>query len=419
MKDENIIKGPAGIALLVVSAAVLLASFGYAASNLSSQGHSAFNTSSTLPWGQPIATYLYFALASSGLGLIASLPLVFGFRQYYPVVKRCIFLAFIVLVSGMAVLAMELGNVWRMLWVIPFNLQIQSAMFWMGVFYVADLLFLMWKFRKMDEDDWHSKTSKQVGIASFLAVLLASGNLALVFGMMNMRPFWFDGLLPIYFYLTATASGMAALVFFTYLAYGFDRDRMPAALQALLAGSLPKLFATLLGATLLFIAVRAATGLYTNNPEIYHVWKDFLFASPVYQASLWLGLLVPFAIMLSPTQRVRPVVQVVVAILVFGGLFAERYFFVVGGQVVPLFKGTWEWSLIQYSPSVTEWSLTIMGSALLFTLYALGERLLNLSAAPQPEAAPTATPASGAAAQGTAEAPVIRTVTRQPEPANV
>jgi len=387
MNQENILKGPSGLGLLAISAIVLLASFGYAIANLLSDGHAALNTTSTVAWGQPIATYLYFALASSGLGLIASLPLVFGFKKFYPVVKRCIFLAFIILISGMAVLALELGNVFRMLWVIPLNLQIQSAMFWMGVFYLVDLLFLLWKFQKMDAGEWDSKTSKQVGIGSFLAVLLASGNLALIFGMMSMRPFWFDGLLPIYFYLTAVTSGLAALVFFTYLAHGFSRDRMSQPLRELLDGAMPKLFAAVLGGTLLFVAVRSITGMYSNNPEIHLVWSQYMFASPVYQASLWLGILLPFILMLRSSTRAQPGVQVVVSILVFGGLFAERFFFVVGGQVIPLFKGTWEWDLLSYTPSATEWSLTIMGSAMLFTLYVLGERLLNLSAMPPSVAA--------------------------------
>ena len=387
MNKGNILQGPMGLGLMVVSAIVALAAFGYAFMDLSSVGHRTFNTSSQLPWGQPIATYLYFALASSGLGMIAALPLVFGFKQFLPIAKRAIFLSFIILVAGMAVLAMELGHVFRMLWVIPLNMQIQSAMFWMGVFYVADLIFLLWKFQKMEGKEWDSKTTKQIGIASFLAVLLASGNLALIFGMMSMRPFWFDGLMPIYFYLTAVASGLAAVVFFTYFAYGFNRDVMPDRTRAMFEGPMPKLFAAVLGGTVLFIAVRAITGVYTNNPEISVVWTDYLFASPVYQASLWLGIVAPFVIMLIAGLRNNPAMQVLVSIAVFAGLFAERFFFVVGGQVVPLFRGTWEWGLIQYTPSMTEWALTIMGSALLFALYAAGERFLNLSDMPA-ESAP-------------------------------
>ncbi|MFN7003586.1 MAG: NrfD/PsrC family molybdoenzyme membrane anchor subunit [Roseinatronobacter sp.] len=382
MNKGNILQGPMGLVLLVVSAVVALAAFGYAYLDLSSVGHRSFNTTSQIPWGQPIATYLYFALASSGLGMIAALSLVFGFRQFLPIAKRAIFLSVVILLAGMAVLAMELGHVFRMLWVIPLNLQIQSAMFWMGVFYVADLIFLLWKFQKMEGQEWDSKTSKQIGIASFLAVLLASGNLALVFGMMSMRPFWFDGLMPIYFYLTAVTSGLAAVVFFTYMAYGFNRAAMPLQTRAMFEGPLPKLFAAVLGATVLFIVVRAYTGMYTNNPEISVVWREFLFASPVYQASFWLGIVVPFVIMLIAGLRSNPAVQVLVSMAVFAGLFAERYFFVVGGQVVPLFRGTWEWGLIQYTPSLTEWALTIMGSAMLFALYAAGERFLNLSDMP-------------------------------------
>jgi len=383
MSDNNIMKGGLGTGLLLISATVLVASFGFVMYNLMSHGHASFNVSSNLPWGQPISTYLYFALASSGLGLIASLPLVFGFKQYYGLAKRAIFLAFIILVAAMSVLALELGHTFRMLWAIPLNMQIQSAMFWMGVFYAADLLFLLWKFQKMESSDWDSKATRTIGIASFLGVLLASGNLALIFGMMSMRPFWFDSLLPIYFYLTAVTSGLAALVFFTYLAYGFRRKTMPAKLREALVGPLPKLFAAALGLTILFIAVRAITGLYSNHPEIYHVWVDYLFVSPVYIASVVLGLLVPFLLMMSSRLRVNPGIQVLVAMLAFGGLFAERYFFVVGGQVIPLFKGTWSWTIIQYTPSITEWALTIMGSALMFTLYVLGEKFFNLSAAPE------------------------------------
>jgi Ni/Fe-hydrogenase subunit HybB-like protein len=393
-KKGNILQGPMGLVLLVVAAVVTIASFGYAFLDLQTVGHRSFNTTSQIPWGQPIATYLYFALASSGLGMIAALSLVFGFKQFYPIAKRAIFLSFVVLVSGMAVLAMELGHVFRMIWVIPLNLQIQSAMFWMGVFYVADLLFLLWKFQKMEGREWDSKSSKQIGIAAFLAVLLASGNLALIFGMMSMRPFWFDGLMPIYFYLTAVTSGLAAVVFFTYAAYGFSRAAMPERTRAMFEDPLPKLFAAFLGGTVLFIAVRAITGLYTNNPEVSLVWSEFLFASPVYQASLWLGIVAPFIVMLIAGLRGRASVQVIVSMAVFAGLFAERYFFVVGGQVVPLFRGTWEWGLIQYAPSPTEWALTIMGSALLFTLYAAGERFLNLSDMPADAIAPAGSAAT-------------------------
>ncbi len=89
-------------------------------------------------------------------------------------------------------------------------------------------------------------------------------------------------------------------------------------------------------------ALRAITGVYSNNPEINVVWTDYLFASSTYPPSVWLGLVLPFVVMLTPIQRARADVQVLVSMQLYGGLFAERFFFVVGGQVVPIFRGTWE-----------------------------------------------------------------------------
>lgn len=380
---DNALQGPLGWGLLVIATVPLLGSLGFAFFQLAANGHTSFNTSSVLPWGQPIATYVYFALASSGLGLVASLPLVFGFKAYYPLAKRCIFLAFALLISGMGVLALELGHPFRMLWVIPANLQVQSAMFWMGAFYSLDLLFLLWKFGKMQDGHWDTKTATQVGIASFIGVLLASGNLALIFGMMSMRPFWFDALLPVYFYATGITSGLAVLILLTYLTYGFRRERMPQALQGLLSGALPKLFVALIGTTLLFIAGRAITGLYSNNPEISLVWTDYLFDSGLYLTALIIGLLLPFVLLLNASLRNRSSVQVLSALLVTLAMFAERLYFVVGGQVVPLFKGTWVPNLISYAPSATEWALTLFGCSLCLMLFLLGEKFLNLGDMPR------------------------------------
>src|SRR3970040_607107 len=59
--------------------------------NLLTEGHAAFNTSSDMAWGAPIAFYLFFLLTSSGLSIIASLDSVFGLRVFYPIAKRAVF----------------------------------------------------------------------------------------------------------------------------------------------------------------------------------------------------------------------------------------------------------------------------------------------------------------------------------------
>src|SRR5512134_3626219 len=180
---------------------------------LFTEGHAAFNTSSDVAWGAPIAWYLFFLLASSGLSIIASLDTVFGFNVFYPVAKRCVWLAIITLVTGFSLLALELGHPFRMLWAMPTGLQVHSPMWWMGVLYTIDLILLVIKFYQLHKGNWDSKFTHHLSVASFVVCILAPGTLGLVFGMMAMRPVWYSPVMPMYFILTGFATATALMVF--------------------------------------------------------------------------------------------------------------------------------------------------------------------------------------------------------------
>ncbi|TCS71755.1 molybdopterin-containing oxidoreductase family membrane subunit [Sulfuritortus calidifontis] len=351
------------------------------------EGHAALNMlSDGINWGAQIPTYVFFALTSSGLTMIAALPMVFGFKQFYPIAKRAIWLAIITLIAGFAVLAFELGHPFRMLWAVPTGLQIMSPMFWMGVFYTIDLILLIIKFYLLWQDDWDSPKSHMVGILSFVAVILASGMLGLLFGSVVMRPMWYGSFTSIYFMLTAALSGAAMIVLSTYMAYGFDRDNMPATLKTL-AGSdeLPKVFATLAGIALVMILTRFWTGMWTNLDGMEGFKK--LAASPWFHLEIWVGLALPFIAMMHPATNRKVGWQVASAALVLIAMFINRIEFVISGQLVPLFKGTWVNSLIDYTPSFTEWMSIAMGFFIVLMLYGLGEKLFRLHASPSTGAA--------------------------------
>lgn len=361
---------------------VTVASFSFVMYQLIFVGHASFNTSSDgVNWGMAISTYVFFALISSGLTMIASLATVFGFKQYYPIAKRCIFLAIITLAAGFSVLALELGHPFRMLWAVPTGMQLMSPMFWMGVFYTIDLILLVIKFYLMWQDDWDSGFSHLVGNLGFVAVILASGMLGLVFGSMAMRPMWYGSFTSIYFMLTAALCGAAAIVVTTYMAYGFNRDAMPEPLKSMASSpDLPKVFATLIGITLVMFLTRFWVGLWSNldGMDGFHA----LVKTPLFHIELWLGLVLPFYMMLSPRMQTQMSKQMTAAFLVLGAMFINRYEFIIGGQLVPMFKGTWAKGLPVYSPSATEWALTVLGFGIALSLYALGEKLFNLSATP-------------------------------------
>ena len=252
---------------------------------------------------------------------------------------------------------------------------------WMGVFYAAYLVFLLLKFQRLNADDWDSPASRNLGMASFVIVIVAHGTLGLVFGMMAMRPFWYGSLIPLYFLTTAFLSGIAFAVMVTYISHSFDQNNMPEHLRELMRGAMPKLFATVLGIGLLMVVFRTVTGLWSNADglQVFH----HMLRSPLFHLELWGGMVLPFVLLISPGLRSQTAVQVASALLVMMALMIGRYEYVVGGQLVPLFKGAWVPEYIAYVPSFTEWMLALLGVSIAFAIYAIGERMFNLSAEPK------------------------------------
>lgn len=366
--------------LLMAGGIGVVVSLGIVFSELMQDGHAAFNSGSNVAWGLPVAVYVHLALASSGLTIIAALGMVFGVQQFQAVAKRCIWLGLITLIGAFSTLALELGHPFRMLWALPFSFQFQSMMWWMGALYAADLAFMAWKFQKMSSGDWTSKASKQLGVASLIAVILASTMLGMVFGVMGMRPLWYGGFVPFFFIVSGVMTGAALLMLLVHISYGFKFENMSGDLRKVMTDGLPKVFALTLFAVFLMTATRTVAGLW-SNVEGFEVFWVFA-ASPMYHFNLWLGLLVPFILMVMPKYRANPMAQIYCGVAVLIGMLASRYYFIVGGQLVPLFKGQTIPGYVPYAPSMAEWMLLVYGMAMVGFFYAVGEKYLRLDAAP-------------------------------------
>lgn len=362
--------GAAGLLLGLVAIAGLL-----------SGGHATFNTSSLLTWGLPVSTYAFFVLTSTGLTFVASLAMVFGMKDFYPIAKRCVWGAVVTLIIGFISLGLEIGNPLRMLWVIPTNFATSSPMWWMGLFYTSYMVLLIWKFLLINKGDWDSPQSKAIGVASFVAVVFAHATLGSVFGMMAMRPFWYGPMVPVYFLITAFLSGLAFIMLFINLDYGVNQKNMSPGAERAMSQQLPTIFAIVLGLVIVFTVAKTITGLWTNVPE-NKIVTQYLVSSPLFQFELWIGMVLPFLMMLTK-MRHDAKMQVVAGGLVITALFIGRYEYVIGGQLIPMFKGAWFDDLTRYSPSTTEIGVVILAISIGILLYAYGDKKLNLSDAPR------------------------------------
>jgi molybdopterin-containing oxidoreductase family membrane subunit len=166
------------------------------------------------------------------------------------------------------------------------------------------------------------------------------------------------------------------VIIFTHLAHGFDSGRFDERTRALFAGPLGALFAVLMVAHAFFVVSRLVAGLWSNADGM-QVWQH-LWSQPAFQAELWLGIGVPLVITVLPRLRNSLGLQLVAAVIAIVALFAARYHFVVGGQLVALFKGSWAHGLLSYSPSLTEWAVLATAVFLANVVNAAGEKAFRL-----------------------------------------
>lgn len=366
--------------LFAAGAGVVL-TLGIVLASLIGQGHAAFNSSSTgLMWGLPIVTYDFFLLTSTGIAGVASLALVFGVRDFFAVAKRCIWLALSGLIGGVMVLALELGYPLRALYAIPFSFQVSSPLFWKVLFVAAYTALLLAVFVRLNRPGWDRGSARGVSILLFAALLGVTLLAGSVYGLMSMRPFWYGGEVPVAFLIESAVGGFAFTTFFTYMAYGFRQQAMPAKVRALFTGPLPLMHAAVLGLHIMFVGGRAIAGMWSNADGL-EVWNH-LARSPLFHFEIWLGLALPLYLLLAPAQRTRGHVQIAASALVMAALFIARYDYIVGGQMVPLLKGSWVHGLIVYVPSFTEWMLLLAAIFLANAVYAFGDRRFNLGAQP-------------------------------------
>lgn len=355
--------GSAGFAIGVVG---FLVTGAWVIWQLMTQGHAAYNTTSNgLMWGLPIVTYDFLLMNSCGAALTAALGIVFGVKDFEPLARRATWIALALLVGGVLALFLELGNPIRSLYAIPLNFQVKAPLFWkvlaVGVYALCLLLMAANWIAKRD-------AGKPGGVATIgaIAALAVVFTGALMFATLSMRPFWHSGEVPVMILVEALLGGMAFTLLAAQLAGGTDAQA---------AGHAARWVAPLAFLTLLFVAGRAIVGL-ASNLDGMQVWNKVV-------GSVWFWIEIAFlvvALWLTATaaNRASGGMQTLAMILVIVALAIGKYEFVIAGQLVPLFKGSWVHGLIQYAPSATEWVLAAMSAFLAYAVYAFGASRFRL-----------------------------------------
>lgn len=367
--------------LIVLGVAILIGLF--AAFKLLTQGHHLFNANDVLLWSLPMGVYIYLALASSGLTLLASIPLVFGVKRFEPFAKRLIFLSIASLFGGFISIGLELGNVLNMVYIL-FSPNLSSPIWWMGAIYSLELVVLIFKFQRIHAGDWNSSTSKTLGKIGFLCALIAPLMIGSVFGITESRVTYFGPIMSIYCLFMAILSGSALYLFYNLVnaqitgnGVSDDNDTLFKELTRVFTGSL--------GAVIILTLIKMFFEGSTVMPEFlnYHKFAQVFGSIAGINTEVIFGLFLPFILISIPGLRYNNSTRMLTSALVLVGTLAMHIEILLAGQSRPVGPKAEQFpDVVSYFPSIWEWIIFMLSIAVMLLLFSLGERFLKLEAKP-------------------------------------
>jgi Ni/Fe-hydrogenase subunit HybB-like protein len=197
----------------------------------------ATNLSQQNPWGLWIGVDVLsgVSLAAGGY-VLASTVHIFGLKQYYPVVRPAVltgFLGYFFVVVG---LLCDLGRPWRIPYPVIYSYGVTSVMFlvaWHVFLYLtvqfvefcpAVLEWLGWKSVRK----WALKLT--IGATAFGVILstLHQSALGALFLMAptKLHPLWYSPFLPIFFFISSIAAGLAMVIVESTLSHRIFHDQI-------------------------------------------------------------------------------------------------------------------------------------------------------------------------------------------------
>ena len=355
----------------------------FAAFKVLIEGHHLFNANDVLIWSLPLGVYIYLALTSSGLTLLASIPLVFKVKRYEPFAKRLIFLAIVTLLAAFISIGLELGNVFHMVYII-FSPNLSSPIWWMGAIYSLELVILILKFQRIHAGDRNSSTSKYLGIISFICALIAPLMIGSVFGLTESRVTYFGPVMSMYCLYMAILNGAALCLFYNLVHSKVTGNGISDEKKSLFR-SLTRIFTGALGVVIILTLIKFFIEGLTVTPEFsnYHKYAQTFGSIAGINTEIIFGLFLPLILICIPAFRYNHGTRIFISSLVLVGTLAMQMEILLAGQNRPVGPKAEQFpEMVHYFPSIWEWILFMLSIAVMLFLFALGERFLKLDSTP-------------------------------------
>lgn len=355
-------------------------------------------------WGMWVAFYIYFIGLSAGSFLLSTLIYVFGMRQYEKIGRLALLSAVFALGAGLLFIWMDLGHPWRFyeIFTRPGWSSVMKIESWLYLLYIGLCLGELWLLMRLDLARRAERTSgawsrlygvlslgfrpptaqevrahrertmgwvKILGAIGVPVAIGVHGGTGAIFAVVKAKPYWFSGLFPIIFLVSALVSG-AGLMTFLYAFFG----RRDADYPKLLRG-LANLMVTFVGIDLLLLIAELVVGYYGSIPDHVMVLDKILFGP--YWYTFWVGqvglvTLFPLLVVALPWTKRSPFWLGLGGLGIVIGIITVRLNLVIPAYLFPHLPGLGHAYvdsrlLYSYFPSLWEW-LTSLGAISLVML---------------------------------------------------
>lgn len=318
---------------LLVFLGVLIAGAALAVLYMEHQGHWVTGMTNHVVWGTPHIFAVFLIVAASGALNVASIGSVFGVKFYKPLAPLSGLLSIMLLVSGLLVLVLDLGRPDRLL-VAMTTYNFKSIFAWNIYLYTGFMVIVAaYLFTMMDRG--FNQYTKGMGLFAFVWRLALTTGTGSIFGFIVARQAYDAAIMAPMFIIMSFSYGLA--IYLLVLMFTFNADEQELGDQVI--KRLKNLLGVFVAAVFYFTLAYHLTNLYVT--ENHDLERFILLDGGRYTLAFWvvevfLGTLVPLAILYHPALgTLRGWIAGAAGLVVLGGL-AKVYVIIIGGQAFPM-----------------------------------------------------------------------------------
>ncbi|MGV6826653.1 MAG: NrfD/PsrC family molybdoenzyme membrane anchor subunit [bacterium] len=371
---------------LLAVLAVIVGIAGLAVLYMEHEGHWVTGMNNQVVWGTPHVFAVFLIVAASGALNVASIGSVFGKKMYKPLAPLSGLLAITLLIGGLLVLVLDLGQPTRLIVAMTYY-NFKSIFAWNIILYVGFMVVVAAYLWTMMDRKMNAFT-KPVGTFAFVWRLILTTGTGSIFGFLVARQGYDAAILAPMFIIMSFALGLA--IYLLVLMFAFNQDGR--ALGDAILFRLKNLLGVFVAAVFYFTVVYHLTNLYGTENHEYEAF--ILLNGGIYTLLFWVGwvavgCLLPMGILFHPSLgKTRGGIIAASVMVVLGGL-AAMYVIIIGGQAFPMamfpdktiiasgfFDGV-NGEALAYTPSLPEILLGIGGFALVLLMTFVAIRMLR------------------------------------------